>query len=717
MPFSRRKYSFSISKKVWLSLSIMVIGYLASMIFGFILGIEIESRLHRVSESGFPAAIESKAALTGFKEQAKNYQDAVVLGEEDRLTEANASAREAQGALNRLVKFMGYHRTQKKSVEELLKELTDFTAEANSLYSRMLLEIDNEALSEKAKEMTRRTGKLQEELITLTDTLSNNLKCELENVSRDTRNQQYLNVIVFFLVVALSFILVSIIISRAVTRPLQKAAALAGAMAEGDLSRKLDIRQQDEIGGLARAMNIMAEKIEASYALLEQKVADRTASLEETNKKLREEIAERKRTEAELKKTQEKLLEAARLAEEANKSKSEFLANMSHEIRTPLTGVIGMTEMLLNTRLSPEQQDYIESINVSGETLLAIINDILDISKIEAGEFNLGSAPFDLEKSVEDVVRIFTPQANKKGLDFQVHFPPGSFYRVIGDQVRVRQIIFNLVGNALKFTHEGKIEIRVEPGEVNKNIRQFHIEVEDTGIGIEPGYMENIFKKFTQGDASDTRKYGGTGLGLSITRQLVEIMGGAIGVESTPGQGSIFRLILPLTLDTETDLTVPAPVKENLEQGKPVHGDDRKTVPVNILLAEDNKINQKLIAAIIKKAGYNIDIVENGKAAVEKVRTNSYDLVLMDIQMPEMNGLDAAKVLRETGFHELPIIAMTASAFAKDRKMCLDAGMNDFIAKPLKQAELLDMISKWMDKIQRRDRVSTGYTQHIEKDF
>ena len=372
MPFSRRKYSFSISKKVWLSLSIMVIGYLASMIFGFILGIDIESRLHRVSESVFPAAMQSKAALTGFKEQAKLYQDAVVLGEEDRLAEAKARALEAQEALERLVKLMAYDEAQKREITDLLKELTDFTASANSLYTGMLSEMDNETLLEKAKGMTRRTGELQEKLIDLTDTLSNNLKRELENVSNATRNQRYLNMIVFFIVVTLSFILVSIIISRAVTHPLQKAAALAGAMAEGDLSRKLDIRQQDEIGGLARAMNVMAEKIEASHALLEQKVADRTASLEETNKKLRAEIAERKRTEAELKKAQEKLVETARLAEEANKSKSEFLANMSHEIRTPLTGVIGMTEMLLNTRLSPEQQDYIETINVSGETLLTM---------------------------------------------------------------------------------------------------------------------------------------------------------------------------------------------------------------------------------------------------------------------------------------------------------------------------------------------------------
>jgi signal transduction histidine kinase/ActR/RegA family two-component response regulator len=703
---SSNRYPFSISKKVWLSLSIMVIGYLASMIFGFILGIKIEFRLNRVSESVFPAAMESKAALTKFKELAKNYQDAVVLGEEDRLTEANISAREAQGALNRLVKFIEYHKTQKKTVEELLNELINFTAAANSFYARMLSEIDNEALAEKAKEMSRRTGKLQEKLIALTDTLSINLKRELESVNHDTRNQQYLNMMVFLLVVTLSFILVSIIISRAVTRPLQKAAALADAMAEGDLSRKLDIRQQDEIGGLARAMNIMAEKIEVSYAMLEQKVADRTASLEETNKKLREEIAERKRTEAELKKTRDKLVETARLAEEANKSKSEFLANMSHEIRTPLTGVIGMTEMLLNTRLSPEQQDYVESINVSGETLLAIINDILDISKIEAGEFHLGSAPFDLEKSVEDVVRVFTPQAYKKGLDFQVYCPSGACYRVIGDQVRVRQIVFNLVGNALKFTNAGKIAIRVAPGEVNENIGQFHIEIQDTGIGIEPEFMENIFKKFTQGDASDTRKYGGTGLGLFITRQMVEIMGGSIHVESTPGEGSIFRFILPLTLDAESVLTVPVPAAGNLTRRKTIVAHDRKTVPLKILLAEDNKINQKLIAAIIKKAGYSIDIVENGKAAVGKMKTNAYALVLMDIQMPEMNGLDATKAIREGGFLEIPIIAMTASAFARDRKMCLEAGMNDFIAKPLKQAELLEMISKWRHKTSPDDQLA-----------
>jgi CheY-like chemotaxis protein len=262
----------------------------------------------------------------------------------------------------------------------------------------------------------------------------------------------------------------------------------------------------------------------------------------------------------------------------------------------------------------------------------------------------------------------------------------------------VRQIIFNLVGNALKFTHEGKIEIRVEPVEVNENIGQFHIEVEDTGIGIEPEFMESIFKKFTQADASDTRKYGGTGLGLSITRQLVEIMGGSINVDSTPSQGSIFRINLPLTLDTEPGLTVRVTAAGNLKQRKPMEARYRNPVLLNILLAEDNKINQKLIAAIIKKAGFNIDIVENGREAVEKVKSNSYDLVLMDLQMPEMNGVDAAKAIREAGFHEIPIIAMTASAFARDRKMCLDAGMNDFIAKSLKQAELLDMISKWMDK-------------------
>jgi len=305
---------------------------------------------------------------------------------------------------------------------------------------------------------------------------------------------------------------------------------------------------------------------------------------------------------------------------------------------------------------------------------------------------------------VESVTRIFASQAQKAGLEFQVHFQPADSYRVRGDEIRVRQIIFNLVGNALKFTPAGKIQIRVKPGDIFENIGQFQIDIEDTGIGIEPEFIEHIFNKFTQVDSSNTRRYGGTGLGLYITRQLVEMMGGSIEVESTPGKGSVFHLLLPLLLEPHADSAVWAPPEPEEGEGRtvmPTGTGEEQFKPLVILLAEDNKINQKLIAAILKKAGHKLDIVENGKAAVESAKTGVYDLVLMDIQMPEMNGLDATKAIREAGILELPVIAMTASAFEKDRKMCREAGMNDFISKPLKQAELLQVISKWIDKTLR----------------
>lgn len=696
MTFQTNKYSFSISRKVWLSLSILILSYLASLVVGFFLGSESESRLQRVSESVFPAAMKSKVALTEFNEQVRKYNEAVVLGEESSLEEAQKRAFDSQYALESIFAFIDYDEAETKHLRELLKELKDFTAAAGSLYTRMLTDIENATFPKEASLLNQRTIELREKLIKLTDTFSTNLKSQLVNVGDATRNQRYWNMVVFIFAVSLSLILVKIIISRSVTQPLQKAAALATAMAEGDLSRKLDIRRrQDEIGELAQAMNTMAEKIESSHAQLEQKVADRTASLEEINQKLRAEIAERKRTEEILKNTQEKLVESARLAEKANKSKSEFLANMSHEIRTPLTGVLGMIEMLTHTPLTPEQQDYVDTITVSGETLRVIINDILDISKIEAGEFSLASEPFDLKKSLENIIHIFAPLANKKELDFQVQFNPTDSYFVRGDEVRIRQIIYNLVGNALKFTHEGKIEIRVNTGEVIENTMKFHIDVEDTGIGINREFMENIFHKFTQVDASDTRKFPGTGLGLYITRQLVEMMEGSIDVTSAPGKGSTFHILLPLQLEDQPDLATPVVTKKNPAHGKTAAAGKRPKKPLLILLAEDHPINQKLITAMLKTTGHKMDIVGDGKAAVEKVLGDSYDLVLMDLQMPEMNGLDATRAIRKAGFDKIPIIAMTASAFKKDRDMCLEAGMSDYIAKPLKKDELLQIISKW----------------------
>jgi signal transduction histidine kinase/DNA-binding response OmpR family regulator len=377
-------------------------------------------------------------------------------------------------------------------------------------------------------------------------------------------------------------------------------------------------------------------------------------------------------------------------ADVANRAKSDFLANISHELRTPMNGIIGLSQLLLEMSQEEEQKELACAVTNSSRNLLILLNDILDLSKIEAGELTLERIPFDIRRTIHQTVDLLKPIASRKSVILDSIVSSTIPERIMGDPARLQQIINNLVSNAIKFTEEGYVRIDVNSGKNDLSEPEMHIYIEDTGIGIPKDKQEIIFQKFTQADVSTTRKYGGTGLGLSICKELVEKMGGTIGVDSIEGKGTTFYVKIPIEVATAKD-----------DEGH--HKEENKTAPINmeakLLVVDDHPVNLLFMRKVLKKMGFqNADEASGGREAAEMAEKTKYDLIFMDCQMPDIDGFEASKIIRESEekIGDIKIIAVTADAMKGAREKCLDSGMNDYISKPVDVEKLHDVLSIWL---------------------
>jgi signal transduction histidine kinase len=479
-------------------------------------------------------------------------------------------------------------------------------------------------------------------------------------MSNDAFSQRQQEILLKAGVLALFALLFTFLLARRLAASLSQPISAMGnavkAIQQGDYSTPLPIVDDAELGNLSRHINNLADGLEQASREQHQAMAQLIQTREE--------------------------------AEKANNAKSDFLAMMSHELRTPMNGVLGMLQLLETTEMTEEQIEYAALASESTEHLLKVINDILDFSRIERATLELEHIPFNLAELITSCAQAFQHSAVQRGLNLELKIPPGmESLQVQGDPTRIRQILVNLIGNALKFTDQGSVTIVPQWQSLDHDLLWFTCSVRDSGIGISAQSLELMFNAFQQADSSISRRYGGTGLGLPIARTLAERMGGTLRAQSEEGRGSVFTLEIPLAL-YQQNLPVPAP---RVPSGNG-HGEGR-----NLLLVEDNPVNRTVIEAMLRSLGFTVSVATDGAQAIRSAESLIFEAILMDCRLPLVDGYEATRQIRQLpGCAELPIIALTANALQGDREACLEAGMNDYLAKPFKRVDLQQILQRWV---------------------